>query len=125
VFAYAVFSTGRHDPLAKGRQDCLHRSDSRAVARVQQATNVFFVTAELLRQLDVAYLQFPPAADPRCQSENSVVTHRTEGVCEQPGRDPCRSYLINFSRLRSSSVQCAWISIIVRNVLISKVSPGR
>ncbi len=35
------------------------------------------------------------------------------------------SYSINFSRLRSSFVQCAWISIIVRNVLISNVPPGR
>ncbi len=31
------------------------------------------------------------------------------------------SYSISFSRLRSSSVQCAWSSIIVRNVLISNV----
>jgi hypothetical protein len=46
-------------------------------------------------------------------------------VCEGPRLPTCRSYLINFSRLRSSSVQCAWISIIVPNILISKVSPGR
>jgi hypothetical protein len=35
------------------------------------------------------------------------------------------NYLVNFSLLRSSPVQCAWSSIIVRNVLISNVSPGR